>query len=149
MKRKITSKKSAVRPAAAVRPASRPAARSASRPRKAALLPKPEPAPVAMAPVSLPQPAFELPAQYGDNKVVLLVRDPWWIYAYWEVTQDRERETIEVMRRQGCDKDKTVLRVYDVTGSSVEKPRSFFDIEIAFLASNWYVDVGIPDRDWV
>ncbi len=94
-------------------------------------------------------PVFELPAHYGDDKIVLLVRDPWWIYAYWEVTEGRQARAREEIRRQGLEPDKLALRVYDVTGASIEAPRSFFDIEVVFLASNWYIDVGIPDRDWV
>ena len=39
-----------------------------------------------------PSVEFELPAQYGQNKLVLLVRDPWWVYAYWEVTDSKRRE---------------------------------------------------------
>ena len=104
-------------------------------------------------PVSLERPSpsrsFELPAQYGEDGMVLLVRDPWWLYAYWEVTPLRDREVADEMQRLGAAADKTVLRVYDITGSSLANPRSFFDIEITFLAGNWYIDVGIPDREWV
>jgi hypothetical protein len=92
---------------------------------------------------------FELPAHYGDNKIVLLVRDPWWIYAYWEVQPDAERRVVEEIERKGLQRGRTTLRVYDVTGASVDRPRSWFDIEVTFLISNWYIDVGIPDRDWV
>ncbi len=96
-----------------------------------------------------PQEAFELPASYGDDKIALLVRDPWWIYAYWEVTPDRERQVMHHIESLGAHRDKLVLRVYDVTGCSIESPRSFFDIDMTFLIGNWYVDVGIPDRDWI
>ena len=37
---------------------------------------------VARLPRSLPQ---ELPSQYGVDKMVLMVRDPWWLYTYWEL----------------------------------------------------------------
>jgi hypothetical protein len=29
---------------------------------------------------------FELPSGYGDNKILLLVRDPYWVYSYWEIS---------------------------------------------------------------
>jgi hypothetical protein len=96
-----------------------------------------------------PQAAFELPASYGDNKIALLIRDPWWIYAYWEVTSEREGQVMRHIESLGAKRDKLVLRVYDVTGGSVDSPRSSFDIEMSFLTGNWYVDVGIPDRDWI
>ena len=28
---------------------------------------------------------FDFPHSYGDSKIVLLVRDPLWIFAYWEI----------------------------------------------------------------
>ena len=27
--------------------------------------------------------ARELPENYGDNQIYLIVRDPYWVYAYW------------------------------------------------------------------
>ncbi len=104
---------------------------------------------VPSAPAEQEESRFELPSHYGDDKIVLLVRDPWWIYAYWEVSGGREAEVTCRITESGAQRSKTILRVYDVTGSSVEAPRSSFDIEVAFLVGNWYVDVGIPDRDWV
>ncbi len=98
--------------------------------------------------VSSPR-GFELPSHYGDNKMALLVRDPWWIFSYWEVTPAREGEVMGVMRREGQERDKTVLRVYDVTDVSLPNAHSYFDIELGFIASNWYIDVGKPNRQWV
>jgi hypothetical protein len=96
-----------------------------------------------------PSSGFSLPSQYGEDKAVLMVRDPWWLYAYWEVTPRREGEVAEAIRRAGLTREKSVLRVYDVTGSSVSAAHSFFDIELVNFASNWYIDVGVPDRQWV
>ena len=31
---------------------------------------------------------FRFPSGYGDNKIVLLARDPWWIFAYWEILKN-------------------------------------------------------------
>ena len=36
-----------------------------------------------------PEPDRRLPVYYEEDKLVLLIRDPWWIYAYWEVTPGR------------------------------------------------------------
>ena len=39
-----------------------------------------------------------LPENYGDNKIVVMVRDPWTIYTYWEINKEIEskvREDIE------------------------------------------------------
>ena len=87
-----------------------------------------------------------LPEFYSENKLVLLVRDPWWLFGYWEVTPQREAEVMGDISRNGLYRDKTVLRVYDITEASNSV---FFDIEINYLNSNWYIDVGAPDREWV
>ena len=91
----------------------------------------------------------ELPSQYGVDKMVLLVRDPWWLYTYWELKQ----ETVERLKSELKDefyKAKRVLRVYDVTnvifnGSNANR---FFDIQVHEFASNWYIDAGGPGRSW-
>ena len=101
-----------------------------------------EPRPAPQGPVG-----FELPSGYGDNRLVLMVRDPWWVFAYWEVTPELEREVLERVSRQGSFPEKTVLRVHDVTDQGLENPHPFFDIEIG-QANNWYVDVGQPNRQW-
>ena len=61
-----------------------------------------------------PQAAFELPASYGDDKIALLVRDPWWVYAYWEVTPERERQVVHHLESLGAQRMKEVAhRVYN------------------------------------
>ncbi|MGH7197602.1 MAG: DUF4912 domain-containing protein [Candidatus Omnitrophota bacterium] len=98
-----------------------------------------------------PQPThgFALPSQYGEDKAVLMVRDPWWLFAYWEVTPWREREIVEAIQRAGLTREKSVLRVYDVTDTALPDCHSFFDIELVNLANSWYIDVGSPNRQWV
>ena len=104
---------------------------------------------VSVASQVVPSASSGLPAGYGDNKIVLLVRDPWWLFAYWEVTPEHEASVLGQIRRAGLTKQKTVLRVYDTTEASPEKTRSFFDIELNFFVDHWYIDVGSPDRSWV
>ena len=89
------------------------------------------------------------PEFYGDNRIVLLAKDPWWLFAYWEVTAGRRKEVLEMIRDQRLSPEKTVLRVYDATAASFSRRLSFFDIELNFPATNWYIDVGIPDHPWV
>ena len=89
-----------------------------------------------------------IPTYYGEDKLVLMVRDPWWLFAYWEITPGKSEEIQWKARQAGERNWKTVLRVYDVTGSGIEKPRSYFDIELNFFADNWYIDVGLPDHEW-
>lgn len=92
---------------------------------------------------------FKLPSAYHENKLTLLVRDPWWVFAFWEVTPEREKEVLREILQKGLQKEKTVLRVYDVTGTSMAHANTFLDIELNFFTDNWYIDAGKPDTDWV
>ena len=94
---------------------------------------------------------FRFPPGYGDNRIVLLVRDPWWLFSYWEIRKDREEEIVGKIEKSGESPAKSILRVYDVTGVNFNgrNARSFFDIDLKGLASNWYINVNSPDSSWV
>src|SRR3989338_8221119 len=101
--------------------------------------------------MSLAAKEFRFPPGYGDNRIVLLVRDPWWIFAYWEIRRDKEKDVLRKIESAGDSAGKSILRVYDVTDINFngKNARSFFDIELKGLANNWYINVGTPDRSWV
>ncbi len=91
----------------------------------------------------------DLPQGYGEDKIILQVRDPWWIHAYWEVSwPTRERLSQDL----GADyhRGKATLRVYDVTGIVFNglNANRFFDIETTLDANNWYIDTCGPGRSW-
>ena len=91
----------------------------------------------------------ELPHHYDKDRMVLQVRDPWWLHTYWEI----RHATIERYKSElGSDffHAKRVLRVYDVTnlifnGSNAHK---FSDIHINDHATSWYIDTAGPGRSW-
>jgi hypothetical protein len=89
----------------------------------------------------------DLPTSYGDTKIVLLPRDPWWCFAYWEIGEQTKQE----IRSIYGENVKYVIRVYDVTnvvnfdGRNANK---YFDIEINLAAKSWYINVGEPNRSW-
>ena len=90
----------------------------------------------------------ELPRVYHENRIVLLVVDPWWAHTYWEVTQEK---ILEGLRFLECslDKTKSVLRVYDVTGSEGgSSHQNFFDIELTGMVQSWYLSLNRPDRSF-
>lgn len=87
----------------------------------------------------------ELPANYGDNVIYLLVRDPYWLYAYWEIQKDHQERTLSTLQA-GWGDVRSVLRVYNTT-EKAGKP-SFFDIELQGLAINWFIHVE-PNHSYV
>lgn len=94
---------------------------------------------------------FRFPPGYGDNRIVILVRDPWWIFSYWEIRKDKEEDAVRKIESSGDNPVKSVLRVYDVTDVSFngKNAHSYFDIDLRGLATNWYINVGKPDRAWI
>ncbi|MFA5362298.1 MAG: DUF4912 domain-containing protein [Candidatus Omnitrophota bacterium] len=94
----------------------------------------------------LPQ---ELPGAYGKDKMVLNVRDPWWLYTFWEVSKGTF-ERVKQALKDAFHSAKKTLRVYDVTnvnfnGSNANR---YFDIDIHHEATSWYIDTGGPNRSW-
>ncbi len=112
---------------------------------------RPAPAPAQDISDSSRTPAQEpqIPYHYGDDRIVLMVRDPWWLYTYWEVTASRQQQVIDQMRERSEKIAARVLRVYDVYGVTIQNAHGHFDIEIGPSADNWYIDVGRPDSEWV
>lgn len=87
----------------------------------------------------------ELPAGYGESRIVLMPRDPQWAYTYWDIANDRKEE----MRRQGGQQ--LALRIYDVTDISLESqsPHSIQEYPSDELAREWYLPIPVSDRDYV
>jgi hypothetical protein len=95
------------------------------------------------------QTPHELPHQYDKDRIVLQVRDPRWIHAYWELrnqTYDRLKQEL----REDFYRAKKVLRVYDVSQIifNGQNAHRFFDIAIDEHANSWYIDTGSPGRSW-
>lgn len=88
------------------------------------------------------RPLPELPAGYGRARVVLLPRDPYWAFAYWEIPQ---KEARALLRRTGetWERVRWVLRLF-----SPDKTRApedaFFDVTIDPFAIGWYLHLSPP-----
>ncbi|MBW4665697.1 MAG: DUF4912 domain-containing protein [Chroococcus sp. CMT-3BRIN-NPC107] len=87
----------------------------------------------------------DLPAGYGESRIVLMPRDPQWAYTYWDIPNDRKEE----MRRQGGQQ--LALRIYDVTDINLEyqRPHSIQEYPSDELAREWYLPIPVSDRDYV
>jgi hypothetical protein len=85
----------------------------------------------------------ELPLAYGQSRAVLVARDPWWLFAHWEVPPVRR---VEVLRALGVEGEGTreVLRVYEVAADS----SASWDVDLEPGAERADVHVGRPDRTY-
>jgi hypothetical protein len=86
----------------------------------------------------------DLPAGYGDSRIVLMPRDPQWAYAYWDIPNEHKED----LRRQGGSR--LALRFYDVTDISLEyqRPHSLQQYECDEMAREWYLPIPVSDRDY-
>jgi hypothetical protein len=92
-----------------------------------------------------------LPEGYGDNRLVIMSRDPFWFFAYWEITHERAEQIRVAHGRDSWDRATLVLRVYDL-GESAKTPidsSSHFDVEVHKFARQWYVQVLVSGHVYV
>lgn len=95
--------------------------------------------------VPVPSSPAQLPARYGKNQIVVLVKDPYWLYAYWEITPGKKEEFERLYGLGAWEKSQPVLRVYNLTGSAYDFLHApYFEIAITDFADNWYIHVGKP-----
>ncbi|MFC1807594.1 DUF4912 domain-containing protein [Candidatus Omnitrophota bacterium] len=86
---------------------------------------------------------YDLPSSYNKTQVRLIARDPYWIYAYWEVSPSAI-QSARAKLGNDFDHSKHCLRMYDVSlvdfnGSNAN---SSFDIEVQYYNNNWYVNLS-------
>ncbi len=110
--------------------------------------PAPAPAAAHVAPAVGPLPSPpDLPALYGVDRLVLLVRDPYWTYAWWELT---DGNLADGRRAMGGDAA-LVLRVYDISAILWDgtNHHSHFDIAVEDLAGSWYLELAKPGASFL
>lgn len=89
-----------------------------------------------------------VPWGYNDIKITAMYRDPHWIYAYWELT-DQVRNIVNRRFGPGAwENSRPVLRIYNVTGIDFNGNNavSSFDVGISYYANNHYLEVSAPNQ---
>ena len=92
-------------------------------------------------------PYQDLPHGYGEETIALMVRDPYLVHAYWEVTPAR----IEREKAWFGWNSKLAVRIYDVTGIQFDGRNAlgYFDQEVSERLGSWYFDVGRPSHSFL
>ena len=85
------------------------------------------------------------PAIKGENRIVLMVRDPFWLHAHWDITRtavDRAKAALT----EHWHSVKPVLRLlrFEDTGTTESAEVVHREIEIHGGVRNWYIDVDNP-----
>lgn len=89
---------------------------------------------------------YILPDKYNESRIVLMLRDPYWAFAYWDVKGGALRTA-----KKEYDADTALLRLLRLKNPSSPGNRgrqgilASFDIPIGSNDSSWYVN--LPEQD--
>ncbi len=85
----------------------------------------------------------------AKDRVVVMVRDPYWLQAYWELSQQAVQRA-QVALGQHWHAAKAVLRVHEMVrdGTTNTARKVLRDIEIHGGVNNWYIDVQSPPKSF-
>jgi hypothetical protein len=91
-----------------------------------------------------------MPERYDRDHLGLMVRDPYWLHAYWEVTVGT-RERTRAQLGSEWEGHKPILRVYaypaEVDPKNLQdgQEEDRYDVELPNDATSWYINVGRSD----
>lgn len=80
---------------------------------------------------------FSLPDKYNETKIVLLLRDPLWAFAYWEI-KDSESAKFK--------NSNVVIRIHRMIPG--EKKIDFFSIPVSLEDKSWYVNLPESNSEY-
>jgi len=80
-----------------------------------------------------------VPSGYGNSQITLLARDPYWLYAYWEISPESKDAFIRDLGPELWEKSVPALKV-----TNISKNESFF-VRINDFSDSWYINVNYPN----
>jgi hypothetical protein len=93
--------------------------------------------------------AYSTGDRFVRDRLVVMVRDPYWLHAYWELTRQGVQRA-EAALGQEWHLARPVLRLYDVTsnGTTSTSETVLRNIDIHGGVNNWYIDVADPPKTY-
>jgi uncharacterized protein len=82
----------------------------------------------------------DLPFSYNETKLVLMVRDPYWAFTYWDFSADTWNWIMVFRERDPSARPK--LRVHNLDQGTYEDKDVFLD------AKNWYLELSKPENSF-
>ena len=95
------------------------------------------------------KPPRHLVGVHSKDRIVVVVRDPYWLHVYWELTQQSVQRA-EAALGQDWHGAKPILRVCDVSAQDTTSTAEGVvrDVDIHGGCNNWYVEVTQPPRSY-
>lgn len=88
----------------------------------------------------------QLPLTYERDRAVLLIRDPFWMHTYWDISD----ESVVRARQEGGER--LALRVHDVTDTLFNGSNSHFSFDILMPFEGqrvWYINAPTDGRTYL
>jgi uncharacterized protein len=94
-------------------------------------------------------PPRHLQGGHNKDRIVVVVRDPYWLHVFWELTHQSVQRA-EAALGQDWHGAKPILRVCDVSSQDTTSTAEAIirDVEIHGGCNNWYVEVAQPPRSY-
>jgi len=88
--------------------------------------------------------------RYDDNRIMLFVRDPYWVFGAWDLHPHKPEETAR-KHNVNLSEFNIALRVYDVTDVEFNgvNANKHFDLDVGMTKGSWYINVPQDDRYYV
>lgn len=87
-----------------------------------------------------------LPRYYGEDRLVILARDPYSIFAYWEISAPTRERLKQEWGEERWEKAAPQMRIHKHERRREGSVESFYDIALREEADNWYIPVLEADR---
>ena len=88
---------------------------------------------------------YPLPERYNETRIVALLRDPLWAFAYWDL-KDSDIDPLS----QSPDFKELFLRVCEVLPDPATGPDGpgYFDIPVKVSDDSWYINLPNPGKSY-
>lgn len=85
----------------------------------------------------------------GKDRLVVMVRDPFWLHAYWELSRSSVQRA-EVALAHDWHTAKPILRLFEIadSGSQSAAETLLREITVHGGTNNWYLDVAEPPKSY-
>jgi len=90
-----------------------------------------------------------IPTSYEKTWIALIVKDPHWVYATWEISQNSLYPFLSRLEDSQYP-SRIILRVYDVTCIQFNGTNAnyYFDLEVGRSANNWYIHLWMDHASY-
>jgi hypothetical protein len=81
---------------------------------------------------------------YGDNLLILMARDPYWAFGYWEVSEYRKNDIMDSIGIEKFLSSRLFIRIY-----KIEKDNETLHLETDLgIADSWHMNLNSPGREF-